>query len=448
MGTVTEYFFPLAYVPHKPKEPFFSPDTWLGKKVKELNDLDSKSYLVSQTRLVVLDLFILCERLFTGFPKPIGKMSLVWLNGLGLFSIPGMMSPIYKALLDVRLSFKQKDASQLLFSTIKVINAISDPILSFGTCTASTLSLFSFSSRAWEIYSVVNPYAAVNILLWSFGFFSDMYINTQLERDLKEFAIDIALEQIATKLKNEKGLGVEDNCELIINGIQMHDEQKTFPEKMKGCAIALENICIKLKSDPQHEARVPFIEAQAAECQELLGKIRIGKLGATYTTRWPAVAQVFCDVLQNPLCDIPPTLQAVFALRTIYQLDAYDFASLRQDWFAEQQKLNKDYPNKGRATEQDEPSKAYLIAEQAMLREIYGKTLIAISSKLYYKGLDFSLNLAGTVGRIVRKFFPLTAFEISIDTSFAILWWYKYYKAYQDSKNKKDNIDTAIPLKG
>ncbi|MFA6916461.1 MAG: hypothetical protein WC222_08700 [Parachlamydiales bacterium] len=440
MASVTDYFFPLVYVEPPKKEAFFDPSWGIGAVLKQLDDFENKSRLVSQTRMVALDLLILADRLFVSFPKALGKVSLVGLNALGIAYISNSFPEIYKAFLDVVLSVKRRDLSYFMYSALKVVNAVANPILMLGTCTASTLSLFSFASGAWQLYSVVNPYAAANILLWGIAYFGDFYINQNLKNDLTDFSLDIAMQNIITSLKDKNELNVNEACHKIFAQIDTIKNPNNYFDELETAGNQLKQICESLKSNPELIKELAFIQHKQEECESLLEKIHQIKQNpgsADYVHNWKKVAEIFWNVFENPLYTIEDSPEGALAARTIYQLNNYDLGAMRMKYFELNQQLLKAFPS-------DRESTAYEKAKDAFLKEIYASTVIKISSKLTYMVLDFTMNLAGALGRIVRKFFPLTAFEIAIDTFFAMIWWMRNYIEYKDKKCTKDNVSSVM----
>lgn len=441
--SVTDYFFPLTYVSSPEKAPFFNPASWMGLNLKKLDDIERSSYLVSQTRLVALNLLILADRLFIGFPKALGKISLVGLNGVGLACLPSKPSKVYKTTLDMVLAFRRREVQEFFYSLIKVINTVSDCFLMMGACTASTLSLFSFSANAWKIYSVVNPFAAFSVVLWGIGYFGDLYIKLSLDKDLKNFAIDIALRNIIESLISDfkfSNTTIKDWNELgrIYTQIDVVSKPDHFFDQMEVAGKDLITYLDNLKKDPQLLKKHAFIERKKEECEVIFGRITSIKNNSdpqNYTHNWTKVAEIFCNYYENPLINIDNTEEGNLAARTIYQLEDYDLAGMRQKFHSLNEELQKKYP-----TVKDRESDQYKIEKHALLKEIYASTVIKISSTLTHMAIDLTIRVAGSVGLIVRKFFPLTAFEIAIDTFFAMLYWGRNYITYLDKQKDKDNI--------
>lgn len=168
------------------KESFkLSEKSWLKRSVRWLIDLQNNTGLVRQSCIVILDIIVLVDRIFSEFPKVIGKAAFFALNMMGLMYIGEILQEILKSLGDVSLSILHLEVRGIALSILKTAVKITDLSLLIGCCVTSSISLLGYNEKTKYFFALMNPYSIASYIVGMGLTVGDLYINTALITELK-----------------------------------------------------------------------------------------------------------------------------------------------------------------------------------------------------------------------------------------------------------------------
>lgn len=145
-----------------------------------------EKYLVESTSLQILNIVVLVDRIFIGFPKTLANLAQVYRSGSGLIKINTYLGSIGKSGSDVLLAFAQRDISGGLLAILWTARRITDTTLMCFLAAGYVGALGGALSFKMSLFALINPYSIASGLL-SFGLeMLDVRLNQALYDDLMQ----------------------------------------------------------------------------------------------------------------------------------------------------------------------------------------------------------------------------------------------------------------------